>query len=644
MKQSRLNGKRAVPLLRCSTMEQAGTSIDDQLNSIRTFATQMGMELAEPVRLAGKSGSIKRNLDAMVDEVIARKLAGERIEIVVYFDQSRFGRSGGIHFGHLADRLANEGIGLAETDGYIEDKGTADLVRIIKAEAAKRHAMSISDSSARGSESSLLAGRRSHSTRSAFGIDKLYISPAGEERVIIRRFRDGSSVAIDPKTGELGERFAPGVKGYRKSSLEVDTLVPGDPALREIIIRIYRMHLEDGFGGVRIARTLNDEGVASPTGGLWSKPTIESILRNEVYTGVGYANRRSNAIYCNRAPGLPRPIEDSQGKLVRGIRPIDDWHLIEYSRLEDFLPADLKPKVMAAHAEYRSRIASGRIQDPKRANGRLRYLLSGLMTERTTGKPLKAKPSGDSSRTYYCLSGGTSTLPSGSPLRRRLAAPPLEKAILEEIESLLCSLPDLQQMIRDGIAEQDRRRQGDSEETTGLLKEREKLNRRYQSQLDLLGGSDDGAIRDAIQRTRQRIAAIDDRLASIDSGPSLTAEEVGSVAAGVIEDMRRLLERLAEGGDQALRSVVEAVIGSAVADLEAGEVEFKLVAPAEFIQQRVKGLGRCRRPATMRQDHKWEPVRLDGVTVELPSRCGKGCWQPFQPQGCEECRRQRRAA
>lgn len=78
---SRLNGKRGVPLLRCSTMTQADTSIDDQLNSIETFAKRMDMQLGEPVRLAGKSGSIKKNLDGMVDQVITRKHAGERIGV-----------------------------------------------------------------------------------------------------------------------------------------------------------------------------------------------------------------------------------------------------------------------------------------------------------------------------------------------------------------------------------------------------------------------------------------------------------------------------------------------------------------------------------------------------------------------------------
>lgn len=210
---SRLNGKRGVPLLRCSTMEQADTSIDDQLNSIEAFAKKMDMQLGE------------------------------------------------------ADRLSNEGIGLAEADGYIEDRGTADLARVIKAEAAKRQAMSISDASARGSQSSLQGKRRSHSVRPAFGIDKLYLDSDGKERIIIRRLKDGSSVEIDPATGDFGVRFAKGVRGYRKGSLDRDTLVHGDPQDREVILRIFQMKHLDGFGGTRIARILNDECVASANGG-----------------------------------------------------------------------------------------------------------------------------------------------------------------------------------------------------------------------------------------------------------------------------------------------------------------------------------------------------------------------------------------
>ena len=100
-RKSRLNGKRAVPMPRCSTMEQADTSIDDQMNSMEYFAEEYDMELADALQLVGKSGSIKANLEAAMDEIIARKRSGERIDVVLFYDQSRFGRSGPLHFGAL---------------------------------------------------------------------------------------------------------------------------------------------------------------------------------------------------------------------------------------------------------------------------------------------------------------------------------------------------------------------------------------------------------------------------------------------------------------------------------------------------------------------------------------------------------------
>ena len=641
---SRLNGKRGVPLLRCSTMEQADTSIDDQLNSIESFATRMDMQLGEAVRLAGKSGSLKKNLNGMVDTVIARKRAGERIDVVVYFDQSRFGRSGAMHFGHLADRLSNEGIGLAEADGYIEDRGTADLVRVIKAEAAKRQAMSISDASARGSQSSLQGNRRSHSVRPAFGIDKLYLDPDGNERVIIRRLRDGSSVEIDPATGDSGVRYAKGVRGYRKGSLDRDTLVPGDPQAREVVVRIFQMKHQDGFGGARIARILNDERIASANGGKWYKATVDAILLNEVYTGYGYANRYSNAIYCNQSPDMPKQIDDADGRLIRGVRPSEDWHVVEYPKLMEYLPAELREKAMASQAEYRERIAHGRTQDPKRANGRLKYLLSGLMTEKTTGRSLKAIKSGDSNRTYYGMTGGAESLPSGSFLRRRLPAQPLHRAVLEEMELLLCSLTDFESMIAEAIRQQDRDRRGNADEQERLLADRERLRTRYRSQVDMLGGIDDDLVRESISKTTEQIQAIDDRLVSMDSGPALTDKEIRDITEGVIDDMQAMLERFAEEGESALRCVAEAMIGSAVADLEQSEVEIEFVVPAAFIERRVKGLAERRRPTASRQAHMWQPIVLESISVELPERCSKDCWRPFAPRGCKGCRRQRRAA
>ena len=54
---------------------------------------------------------------------------------------------------------------------------------------------------------------------------------------------------------------------------------------RAVVERIFGM-AESGRGILDITRTLNDEGIANPTGRLWSKNRIHIILRNEAYTGA----------------------------------------------------------------------------------------------------------------------------------------------------------------------------------------------------------------------------------------------------------------------------------------------------------------------------------------------------------------------
>ena len=77
--------------------------------------------------------------------------------------------------------------------------------------------------------------------------------------------------------------------GYRKLMVQDGakkrpTLEP-DPDTSPVVDRIFGM-AESGRGILDIARTLNDEGIANPTGRQWTKNGIHIILRNEVYTGT----------------------------------------------------------------------------------------------------------------------------------------------------------------------------------------------------------------------------------------------------------------------------------------------------------------------------------------------------------------------
>ena len=76
--------------------------------------------------------------------------------------------------------------------------------------------------------------------------------------------------------------------GYRKVKVldgpkERPTLEPDEDAAL-VVKRIFDL-AETRMGMLKIARALNDDGIASPRGKLWNKPTVHGILNNEAYTG-----------------------------------------------------------------------------------------------------------------------------------------------------------------------------------------------------------------------------------------------------------------------------------------------------------------------------------------------------------------------
>lgn len=641
---SRLTGKSAVPLLRCSTNEQVETSLPDQFASISAFAEKKGMSLLPGVELAGVSGSIRANLDRMVDEVIRRKEAGEHIDVVVFYDQSRFGRSGSSHYQQLEDRLRLAGIELAEADMYVEDRQAQKYMRFFKAEASQMHAMRIAVDSARGQQSALERGQRSHSPKAPYGTDRMYLTHDDKPICVVRRRADGSRLRIDPSGQTEPLRFPPGAPAYRRGSIEKDTLVPGDPEHQKVVIRIFRMHYVQRFGGYKIAGILNDEGIAGPTGGEWTAKAVEAIYKNETYTGIGIANRVKNTLYCHRAPTMPESFEDPTGVRVRGFRPAEDWLAVEYPKLADYLPADLKTLAIQGQQRYQEKIASGRTRDPTRANGRRRHLLSGLMIEKTTGKPMKCVRSGQVKRVYYTLSDrDRRTTPRQDHLFRRIPSEPLHTAVLEEIEALLCGIDGLSDMVRTEIRRQYDDVVGDSSARRELTKQLAQLKRRYSSQVGMLGGPDDSVVREAISATEEQLRLTKDRLESMGCAPELTDAEIYAIADGVLSDIGSLLGTL-EDGDVALRRVTEQLVGSAVADLDNSEVAIELVVPAELLQRRLMGLASCRGSESYRWTHLFEAISLDRFMVEIPERCAGPCWEPWTPQGCLECDRQDHAA
>ena len=92
-----------------------------------------------------------------------------------------------------------------------------------------------------------------------------------------RRRLVASGCPAEPPTGYTKVMVQDGAK--KRPVLEPN------PVTAPVVQRMFEM-AEAGKGILDITRTLNEEGIANPTGRLWSKTGIRNILCNEVYTGT----------------------------------------------------------------------------------------------------------------------------------------------------------------------------------------------------------------------------------------------------------------------------------------------------------------------------------------------------------------------
>ena len=124
---------------------------------------------------------------------------------------------------------------------------------------------------------------------------------------------------------------------------------------------------EAGRGILDITRTLNDEGIANPTGRLWSKNGVHIILKNEVYTGT----------------------------LVWGIDAKDKADPV---RVEKAFPAIIsKARFRRVNRKLRSR--APRRSHPRRVGST--YLLSGLVRCKACNRALSGQDAKSGKFAYY---------------------------------------------------------------------------------------------------------------------------------------------------------------------------------------------------------------------------------------------------
>ena len=220
--------------------------------------------------------------------------------------------------------------------------------------------------------------------------------------------------------------------GYRKLMVQDGakkrpTLEP-DPATAPVVERIFGM-TEAGRGILDITRTLNDEGIANPTGRLWSKNGVHIILRNEAYTGA----------------------------LVWGTTAKDNADPV---RVEKAFPSIIsKTRFKRVNRKLRSR--APRRSHPRRVGST--YLLSGLVRCKACNRALSGQDAKSGKFAYYVCQS-VMKRGSGACDAPRLNARRFEKQVVGKIRENVLTESNIRALVKlvdeemDGIAREQRQR------------------------------------------------------------------------------------------------------------------------------------------------------------------------------------------
>ena len=319
-----------------------------------------------------------------------------------------------------------------------------------------------------------------------------------------------------------------------------------DPDAARVVRRIFDL-ADAGTGMLQICKTLNDEGIASPAGKLWSKNGVHFILRNEVYTGtlVWGVNARSKA---------------------------------EPVRVEKAFPAIVsRAKFNRVNALMRSR--APRRTHPRRVAST--YLLSGLVRCRSCRRAFSGQDAKSGRFAYYVCQ---SIMKRGRDACEapRLNARRFEELVLERIRSNVLTegtVPALVEVVEeemDGVGREQRKR------LQTIEYEIEELKRKLARVWHVIETTDrdvtDAA--DRIREHRERRERLEDAAAdasAIISQRRTAPDDVEAVAARAL-DMGAFL---AESDLSERRAFVTTFVGRIVVRPGSAQVRYTIPMPQD---------------------------------------------------------------
>ena len=368
-----------------SDRQDVDLSVAAQLRALRDYAQKNGYLVAREYIDEAESGRIadRPEFRKMLDEA-ARPEAPFREILVWKFSRFTRKREHAVAFKSM---LRRKGVRVVSISEHADDSPTGKLMEAIIESVDEFYSENLAQE--------VVRGMREAASRGFWVASRV---PYGYARVMVQ---DGAK---------------------KRPTLEPD------PATAPVVERIFNM-AESGRGILNITRTLNDEGIANPTGRLCSKNGVHIILRNPVYTGT----------------------------LVWGT---DSKDKAEPVRVEKAFPAIVsKAQFKRVNRKLRSR--APRRTHPRRV--RSSYLLSGLVRCRACNRALSGQDAKSGRFAYYVCQ---SIMKRGKDACEtpRLNARRFEEMVVGKIRENVLTESNIRELVKlvdeemDGIAHEQRQR------------------------------------------------------------------------------------------------------------------------------------------------------------------------------------------
>ena len=368
-----------------SDRQDVDLSVSAQLRALRDYANKNGYLVAREYVDEAESGRIadRPEFRKMLDEAVKPEAPFREILVWKF---SRFTRKRE-HAVAFKSMLRRKGVRVVSITEHADDSPTGKLMEAIIESVDEFYSENLAEEVRRG--------MREAASRGFWVASR---APYGYARIMVQ---DGAK--------------------------KRPTLKP-DPATAPVVERIFGM-AESGRGILDITRTLNDEGIANPTGRLWSKNGVHIILRNPVYTGT--------LLWGANAKDKAEPV-----------------------RVEKAFPAIVsKAQFKRVNRKLRSR--APRRTHPRRVGSS--YLLSGLVKCRTCNRALSGQDAKSGRFAYYVCQ---SIMKRGKDACEtpRLNARRFEEMVVGKIRENVLTEFNIRELVKlvdeemDGIAHEQRQR------------------------------------------------------------------------------------------------------------------------------------------------------------------------------------------